>query len=159
MSWQLSLMLAIILLAVIFLMNPVSRAFRKLDAWRMIHSGRSIEWPEALRRVRNGDGYIIDNRSSLPGRVLWVQANDNVNEAELHHIVHERGLIVTSIEPERVRGILTVEGLQERLRQLNCDPLATPGSHDTTPGSGLKYQISLLPTATGSARRGIKGGE
>lgn len=83
---------------------------------------RTIRWDEAMRRVREGRGAIVENGTPLPGRLWWIENPGAVDELARIDEVAERGLCVEAPPSQtRVKQIVSEEGLSDRYQRIDSN--------------------------------------
>jgi hypothetical protein len=71
--------------------------FHMWFVFRLWRTGRTIQWPEALERIKSGNGFLVKNRSTLPGRLWWISTEAKMqcpSGMEMFSSVKEHGLVV-----------------------------------------------------------------
>lgn len=68
---------------------------RTIGAWRLRLIGRTIDCDTAIGRYKDGLGFLIRNRSSLPGKWWFIFKKDVDSQAELSWCVRQAGFLVT----------------------------------------------------------------
>jgi hypothetical protein len=123
MAWQVIALL--VLLAAFALAFVAGKLERRRHVLRLQRSNRIINWDAALSRVRAGRGVIVENITSLPGRIWWIEECDVVEKDALYEEVAERGLLVTEAPSAIViKETFAAEGRSERLRRLDSEPFS-----------------------------------
>lgn len=99
----------------VFAVRAYDRISRELAELAILRDGRSIEWGDALVRLRRGDGYVIENLSSLPGRLLWVPFDPD-GEIDTYEMIRTGGLIVVCVSAENAEADVRAIGLSDRYK-------------------------------------------
>lgn len=105
--------LAVLIVVGIFTARAYDRFLSERAELALFRNGRSIVWSEAIDRVQRGDGYLIENRSELPGRLLWVPY-DADRDVGTYEMVRDESLIVTRVSVEHAEEETRAMKLSDR---------------------------------------------
>jgi hypothetical protein len=91
---------------------------------KLVSSGRSLNWNEAIERVLSGNGRFVYNRSSLPGCLWWIPSTPTDDFPDLYYEVKESGYIVISCGRREARKALKDARFKGKIYILDSDPFS-----------------------------------
>jgi len=118
--WQIAI--AVGLIGLIILGFVIGAVMRFSMARCIRRTGRVITWEEALARIREGRGCLVENHSSLPGDLWWIPVLVQESDPRLYDLVKDDGLMVIEIPSGATDEVLSSDAIQRRVRRLACDP-------------------------------------
>jgi len=121
MPWQFIVAIVLLFAIAMAIGTGVLEKHRRLIKIRK--DSRTISWEEALRRTRTGHGAIVENATSLSGRLWWIEDSDVVEQDALYDEVEKRGLCVTDTpSASSVAQMVSDQQLSEKYRRLESEP-------------------------------------
>jgi hypothetical protein len=110
MWWGLGIVILII--GTIALMHVYSSVVKSISKYRLVRSGRTMQWSKALSLVRQSSGCLVDigtSASLLPGCIWWISQLPD-DKRRWSQEIHEMGVLVIDA-PKAYRDVLDAEGL------------------------------------------------
>jgi hypothetical protein len=145
-SLYVPIVVALVAIAFFAAIPLIEHGFDVCKKRKLVRSGRTIAWPEALKHVRQGDGLIVDNHTGMEyGRLWWVPVPKVVDQyclidrdvimgnkepdvtscdplesdCWLYDSFGSTGFLITSVSVEQAKETLIREGLITRWRTLD----------------------------------------
>jgi len=119
MSWGLLVLLAS--LAVWLLLYVALRISEWAEARSIKRTGRIISWEEALRRVRERSGFLVEDRRTFSPRLWFVPGDPPGEERPVEFCIGPDSLLVTEL-PGPLAEVLASQEIRDRVRQAFGDP-------------------------------------
>lgn len=123
MVWQLVVIFVVLLAFAIAIGVGAFEKHRR--AARIKEEERTISWQAALSRIQAGHGVVVENVTSLPGRLWWIENVEDLDQHALYDEVEKRGLCVMNPPTQKVvEQAISTEDVPSSYRRLNSEPFS-----------------------------------